>query len=241
MAKDGFVQVAPDSTGKKIDNTQLDVTPDADPQNPVEVFRQRVNIADPLDPRALLRLHREQPGPLDYALPVRLIDGSEPLTQDGALRAMVALLERAVSELEARSKYSKLDTILALDESEYVVANGRLLQVKRTFANVAASQTDSALVAAVAGRKVRVLSYRVLAGATATNVTFNTKPDGAGTAVSELIACGANGGLVGPYSKVGHFETKVSEGLAVTTGSGSTVGIGVVYVEVPIAALPPLV
>lgn len=97
-------------------------------------------------------------------------------------------------------------------------------------ANVAASQTDAAVVAAVAGKKIRVLTFRLHAGGTATNVTFNSKPAGAGTAISELFACGANGGRGEPYCPVGHFETAAGEGLSVTTGTGATTGIGVVYV-----------
>ena len=68
--------------------------------------------------------------------------------------------------------------------------------------------------------------------ATATNVTFNSKPGGAGTAISELFALVANGGRAESPSPLGHFETTSGEGLAVTTGSGSTTGVGVVYIEV---------
>lgn len=92
-------------------------------------------------------------------------------------------------------------------------------------ANVAASQTDSSLVAAVTGKRIRVLSFRVMTGATATNVTFNS----ASTAISETFACGANGGIASPWSPTGHFMTASGEALTVTTGSGSTTGIGVVY------------
>lgn len=113
----------------------------------------------------------------------------------------------------------------------------RLLESVRTGrkfakANIAASTTDGALVPAVAGRKLVVLLFRIHAGGTATNVTFNTKPAGAGTAISELFACAVNGGHHGAFSEVGHFETSVGEGLSVTTGAGSTVGVGVVYLEV---------
>ena len=106
------------------------------------------------------------------------------------------------------------------------------LQPKFAKANVAASQTDSAVITAVAGKRIRVVVFRIHAGGTATNVTFNTKPSGAGTAISELFACAANGGHHGTFSPVGHFQTASGEGLTVTTGGGSTVGIGIVYVEV---------
>ena len=106
------------------------------------------------------------------------------------------------------------------------------LTPKFAFANVAASQTDSAIVAAVASKKIRVLALYAVAGGTATDLTFNSKPGGAGSAKSAKFANGANGGEVLPFSPVGWFETVSGEGLSVTTGAGSTTGIGVVYIEV---------
>lgn len=102
---------------------------------------------------------------------------------------------------------------------------------KYAKANIAANTTDGSIVAAVTGKRLLVLSFRLHAGATATNVTFNTKPSGAGTAISELFACAANGGRAEGYSEAGHFQTNEGEGLTVTTGAGSTTGIGVVYTE----------
>lgn len=101
-----------------------------------------------------------------------------------------------------------------------------------TFANVAASQTDSVLVAAVANRVIVVVLFRLHAGASATSVTFNSKGAGAGTAISEAFACGANGGRADGFVPIGHFETSEGEALTVTTGSGSTTGIGIKYVLV---------
>jgi hypothetical protein len=104
--------------------------------------------------------------------------------------------------------------------------------VKYAFANVAASQTDSSLVAAVTGKKIRVLAAACLAGGTATTITFNTKPAGAGSAISALFANGINGGEVLPYNPAGWFETASGGGLSVTTGAGSTTGIQITYCEV---------
>lgn len=98
------------------------------------------------------------------------------------------------------------------------------------FANVAASATDSVLVTAVPGRTIIVVAFRLMAGTSATNVTFNTKAAGSGVACSELFACGANGGVAEPYCPMGHFATNQGEALTVTTGSGATTGIGIVYV-----------
>lgn len=103
---------------------------------------------------------------------------------------------------------------------------------KVALANIASGQTDSSLVVAVPGKTIRVVSAFLVTAATATNVTFNTKPVGSGTAISQLIACGANGGLVLPYNFDGWFSTNSGEGLSVTTGSGSTTGINVTYLEI---------
>lgn len=104
--------------------------------------------------------------------------------------------------------------------------------VKRAIANVAASQTDSSLVTAVSGKKLRIVFVYAVAGGTATTLTFNSKGGGAGTAISALLANAANGGEVLGYNPAGWFETNTSEALTVTTGAGSATGIGVGYVEV---------
>lgn len=98
---------------------------------------------------------------------------------------------------------------------------------KYAFANVAASATASSIVAAVAGKKIRVLSLAFVCGATATNATFNS----AGAAISALFANAANGGAILPLNPLGWFETVEGEALTLTTGTGSTTGVQVVYAE----------
>jgi len=103
--------------------------------------------------------------------------------------------------------------------------------IKRALANVAAGATDSVVVAAVAGKKIVVIFVVAVAGGTATDLTFNTKPAGAGTAISPLFANGINGGEVLARNDHGWFETTSGEGLTVTTGAGATTGLLVGYVE----------
>lgn len=100
------------------------------------------------------------------------------------------------------------------------------------FANVTASSTDSSIIAAVSGKSIVVVQLAMVSGATATNVTFNSKPSGAGSAISPLFANGANGGAVLNYNQQGWFKTSPGEGLTVTTGSGSTTGILVGYITI---------
>lgn len=108
-----------------------------------------------------------------------------------------------------------------------MIYTGELVAFAR--ANVPTATTDSVIVAPVTGRKVRVLQVALVAGATATTVTFNSKPGGAGTAVTANFALGANGVLTLIASDFGWFETNVGEGLTATTGAGSTVGIQIAY------------
>lgn len=105
------------------------------------------------------------------------------------------------------------------------------MYIRRAFANVAASQTDSSLVAAVSGTPIKVLGLAAVCGGTATNLTFNTKPSGAGTAISATFALGINGIFVldETESKDGWFSTLTGEGLTCTTGAGSTIGIQIIY------------
>ena len=97
------------------------------------------------------------------------------------------------------------------------------------FANVNASTTDASLVAAVAGSEINVLSVVAVAGGTATNLTFNSKPAGSGTAITCVFANGANGGVALAHNPNGWFTTNKGEGLSCTTGSGSATGILITY------------
>jgi hypothetical protein len=102
--------------------------------------------------------------------------------------------------------------------------------VHGAFDSVAASQTDSVLVAAVTNRRIRVLTFLINWGAaTASPVTFNSKGSGAGTAKTPAFTGPVTsiGGASG--DRAGLFETNRGEGLTVTTGAGSTTGIMVTY------------
>lgn len=124
------------------------------------------------------------------------------------------------------------DAIAAALQTDAIMNGATALTPKWAFANVSASTTDGSVVAAVTSKKIRPLAAAIMAGGTATNVTLNTKPAGAGSAKTCLFACPANGGLVMQFNPTGWFETASGEGLSMTTGTGSTVGILVAYVEV---------
>lgn len=99
---------------------------------------------------------------------------------------------------------------------------------KKKIVNIAASQTASSQVSAVTNKSIRVIALFMCAGGTATNVTFNSDT----TAISPLVALGANGSFVLPMNEAGWFETVAGEALTITTGAGATTGIQIIYVEV---------
>lgn len=97
----------------------------------------------------------------------------------------------------------------------------------KNWKEVAASQTDTVLVEAIAGKKIVVTGLLIFCDSTATQVTLNSKPaSGAGVAVSPPFPAGANGGCVlPPFDDQGWIETELGESLTVTTGTGSDVSI----------------
>lgn len=100
---------------------------------------------------------------------------------------------------------------------------------QNAYAAVAASATDSVLVAAGSG-KIVVHAVVVNQGDTTPSaVTFNTKGSGAGTAIFPALKAAANGSIVLPANDAGWFATIAGEGLTVTTGAGSTTSIVVTY------------
>lgn len=115
--------------------------------------------------------------------------------------------------------------------TDRVLMNGASVAVQKGFANIAASQTDGAVVAAIAAKIIRVLAVIISAGATPSTVIFNTKPAGAHTAISMTFQPAANGGAVLPFCAAGWFDTASGDALTATTGAGGTTGIQVVYAQ----------
>ena len=115
-----------------------------------------------------------------------------------------------------------------------------MFPAKYAKSDIAPSQTDSSLVSAKESTIFRVVGGFLVCAATATTIVFNSKPIGSGTSISSTIFCGANGGLIMPSvaqvdsgePPFGYFQTNKGEGLSATTGSGSSVGVSLVYVEI---------
>lgn len=98
------------------------------------------------------------------------------------------------------------------------------------FAAIAASSSgDNTLVAAVATKKIRVLSYTLVAAGA---VVCRFEDGAGGTAKSGQMALAANGILSVPFSPVGHFETTANTLLNLELGGAVSVAGHICYVEV---------
>jgi hypothetical protein len=100
--------------------------------------------------------------------------------------------------------------------------------VKYAYWNVAASG-QNALVAAVTGKKIRVLSYYVQSDADV-DATFVLA--GSGTALTNLFKLGVKAPAVEAYNPGGHFETTAGVGLNLLLGAAVAARGHLTYVEV---------
>lgn len=124
-----------------------------------------------------------------------------------------------------------IDSISSYKAVGYIMNGSTAVPVQTVIGNIAASTTDGSLVAAVSGKKIYVLGFYGHTGATATNVTLNSKGSGAGTAISPVLPNGANTGQVLPIQEYGWYVTNASEGLTITTGAGSTTAVTVIFAQ----------
>lgn len=95
--------------------------------------------------------------------------------------------------------------------------------VLRTFANPA-SLGDNSIVAAVSGKKIRVISASIVS-ASANSIKFRSGT----TDISALYAFAANGGMVLDFNEHGWFETAAGEALQLNLSAAAAVGISIQY------------
>lgn len=109
--------------------------------------------------------------------------------------------------------------------------DGAFTEEKFAIANATGAQTDLAMVSGVANSKIRVISFAA-SGTTAATVVFNSKPAGAGSAISPLYNLTLAGcTTIVEKDDAGLFETAVGEGLSVTNSTGN-VGYRITYILV---------
>lgn len=93
----------------------------------------------------------------------------------------------------------------------------------------AALSGNNTIVAAVTGKKIRVLAY-VLVASAAVTARFESAADG--TALTGQMQVGANGIVPSGYNPLGHFETVAGELLNLELSGAISVDGHVTYVEV---------
>jgi hypothetical protein len=115
-------------------------------------------------------------------------------------------------------------------DSSLTDSSGTVLTPK--FAKIdAASAGDNTLVAAVTGKKIRVLSYVLVNGHTDTQ-TVRFESGAGGTALTGQMIFAANGGVSSGHNPAGHFETAAGALLNLELSGATTVDGHLTYVEV---------
>ena len=117
--------------------------------------------------------------------------------------------------------------------THYISEGSQVLDIKRA-AIAAATSGNNTLLAAVTGKKIRVLSIAIVAGA-AGNIYFESAAGG--TVIfggsTNKICLAANGGFVLPHNPAGWFETAAAALLNMNASSTGPFSGGFTYVEVP--------
>ena len=92
-----------------------------------------------------------------------------------------------------------------------------------------ATAGDNSIVAAVDGKKIRVLSYALVAAAA---VTVRFESGAGGTALTGQMSFAANGGVSCPFNEGGWFETAAGAALNLELGGAVSVDGHLSYIEV---------
>jgi len=125
------------------------------------------------------------------------------------------------------TKERKLRSVAALDSAAMQSGND---EVTPKFAVINASSSgDNTIVAAVASKKLRVLSCVIVASGT---VTVRFESGAAGTALTGQIDLTAQTGFSAPFSPVGHFETAANTLLNLELSGAVKAAGWLVYIEV---------
>jgi len=109
-------------------------------------------------------------------------------------------------------------------------ADGWSVQLVKRAAIDAASSGNNTLVAAVTGKKIRVLAVFLTMTGTAVTIRFEDGADG--TALTGQLGPAAGQTIVLPFNPVGWFETSAATLLNLELGGSQSVDGSLVYIEV---------
>jgi len=134
----------------------------------------------------------------------------------------------SATDLDVRDLAATQDTVTAKLATD-AIQNGTTALTPK-FAKIdVASSGDNTIVAAVSGKKIRVLQYALVCGA---ETTVQWYSGAAGTALSGDMQFIANGGISSSFSPVGLFETASNTALVLNLSAANAVSGHLVYVEV---------
>lgn len=163
-------------------------------------------------------------------------DNGAALTVDGTVTANLAAGTNNIGDVDVLSQPAlarTTDTIAAALSTDALMSSTTALTPK--FAAIAAASSgDNTLVAAVSGKKIRVLA---LAGIATAAVSAYFTSGAGGTVIfggsTNKIALAANGGFVLPFNPLGWFEnSSTNQALVLNLSAAIAFSGGLVYVEV---------
>jgi hypothetical protein len=125
------------------------------------------------------------------------------------------------------AQHSTGASLAGAPRTDALVDNIAALKPKFAKIDLAASG-DSTIVAAIAGYKIRVLSYVFGVGN-----TQQVKWKSGSTDLSGAMPFAQYGGITVPVSQFGQFETASGEALVLNAGNSNQVSGHLTYVEVP--------
>lgn len=110
-----------------------------------------------------------------------------------------------------------------------VIAHGETILTPKRAAIAASALGDNTLVAAVLGKKIRVLGYHIVCAAA---VTVRFEDGAGGTALTGQKEYAANSGGSPGYSPLGWFETSEGNLLNLELSDAVSVDGHLIYVEI---------
>lgn len=155
------------------------------------------------------------------------ISGTVPVSGTMGISGTVPVTGTELGQIKAN-----LDTIIADTSTVPVAPNGNAIYAGTTALTpkfIPIAGTGSAdLIALVASKKLRVLSYTLMFNA-ATTAKFQT---GAATDLTGAMPFGDKGGMHAAFCQVGHFETVAGAKLNLVLGTSVAWAGHITYIEV---------
>jgi len=154
------------------------------------------------------------------------ITGTISLPTGAATEATLATIDTDTGNID--TSLNNIETRLGAAQSNFIMDATTQATPKFVAVNVAVSG-DNTIVAAVVGKKIRVLSWELISDGT---VDARWESGAAGTALTGQYPFVVNSGISKSYSPVGYFETAVNTLLNLELSGAVGVHGSIVYVEV---------